>query len=114
MPLFMHQWTYKDPQVLAMITNPQDRAEAVGLAVETFGGKLHRFFFCFGDYDGMCITEFPDSETALACLMSIVGLGGLSTIKTTVLITQEEAKAAMMHAHKLVGAGAYTPPSGRE
>jgi uncharacterized protein with GYD domain len=110
MPFFMHQWTYKDPEVKAMVQRPQDRAETVRDAIEVFGGKLHSFFFCFGDYDGMCITEFPDNKTALASLMSIVGSGGLSTIKTTVLVTQEEAKAAMMLAHDLVAP--YTPPSG--
>jgi uncharacterized protein with GYD domain len=112
MPFFMHQWTYKDPQVRAMVTHPQDRAEIVRDAIETFGGKLHSFFFSFGGYDGMCITEFPDNKTALASLMSIVGSGGLSTIKTTVLVTQEEAKAAMMLAHDLVAP--YTPPSGKK
>ena len=112
MPFFMHQWTYKDAQVKAMVQRPQDRAETVRDAVEVFGGKLHSFFFCFGDYDGMCITEFPDNKTALASLMSIIGPGGLSALRTTVLVTQEEAKAAMMLAHDLVVS--YTPPSGRE
>jgi len=92
MPFFMHQWTYKDPEVKAMVQRPQDRAETVEVAVEAFGGKLHNFFFCFGDYDGMCITEFRDSQTAMASLMSIIGAGGLSALKTTVLVTQEEAK----------------------
>lgn len=110
MPFFMHQWKYKDPQVRAMVTHPQDRAEIVRDAIEAFQGKLHSFFFCFGDYDGMCITEFPDNKTALASLVSIVGSAGLSSIKTTVLIRQEEAKAAMMLAHDVVAP--YRPPSG--
>ncbi len=110
MPFFMHQWKYKDPEVRAMVTHPQDRADIVRDAIEAFRGKLHNFFFCFGDYDGMCITEFPDNKTALASLVSIVGSAGLSSIKTTVLIRQEEAKAAMMLAHDVVAP--YTPPSG--
>jgi uncharacterized protein with GYD domain len=108
MPFFMHQWTYKDLQVRAMVTHPQDRAETVRVAIEAFGGSLHSFFFCFGDYDGMCITDFPDSKTALASLMSIVGAAGLSALKTTVLVTQDEAKAAMQLAHRVLTP--YAPP----
>ena len=108
MPFFMHQWTYKDSQVRAMVTHPQDRAETVRFAVEAFGGRLHSFFFCFGNYDGVCITEFPDIKTALASLMSIIGAGGLAGLKTTVLITQEEARTAMGLAHEVVSP--YAPP----
>jgi uncharacterized protein with GYD domain len=108
MPFYMHQWTYKDKQVRALVTHSQDREEILRVATEAFGGKLHNFFFCFGDYDGMCITEFPDSKTALASLMSIFGMGSLSALKTTVLFTHEEAKAAMTMAREAVSP--YTPP----
>ena len=109
MPFFLHQWTYKDQQVRAMVTHPQDREDIVRVAVVAFGGKLHSFFFSFGDYDGMCITEFPDNKTALASLMSIIGSAGLSALKTTPLITQEEAKTAMKLANDMVAP--YKPPS---
>jgi uncharacterized protein with GYD domain len=108
MPFFMHQWRYKDQQVRALVKYPQDREETLRVATEAFGGKLHNFFFCFGDYDGICITEFPDSKTALASLFSIFGTGSLSALKTTVLFTQEEAKAAMTMAREALSP--YAPP----
>jgi uncharacterized protein with GYD domain len=110
MPHYLHQWTYKDREVRAMVTAPQDREDVVRVAVEAFGGKLHGFYFCFGEHDGACISEFPDNETALACLMSIFGQGGLATLKTTPLMTQEESRGAMERARAVVTH--YQPPSG--
>lgn len=108
MPYYLHQWRYKDPAVRAMVKTPQDREEVVTLAAKAFKGRLHGFFFCFGDYDALCISEFPDNRTAMACVMSIVGQGGLECLKTTALVTQEEARNAMSDAHsKITG---YSPP----
>jgi uncharacterized protein with GYD domain len=110
MPYFMHQWRYKDPQFRAMVDKPQDRAETVKRTVEAFDGKLHRFYFAFGDYDGIAIAEFPDNKCSAACLMTIVGGGGLESVKTTVLLTTEEASEAMELAHDKISG--YEPPSG--
>ena len=110
MPFFMHQWSYKDKEVHAMVATPQNRSEVVQLATKAFGGTLHHFFFSFGQFDGVCITEFPDNETAAACLMSIAGEGGLESIATTVLMTPEEGQSAMVRAHDVVTP--YRAPSG--
>jgi len=110
MPYYLQQWTYKDPEIRAMVTMPQNREEIVRLATEAFNGKLHNFFLCFGEFDGMGITEFPDNKTALACMMSVLGQGGLVTIKTTPLLTAAESEEAMLLAHSIVSP--YQPPSG--
>jgi uncharacterized protein with GYD domain len=112
MPHYLHQWTYKDREVRAMVTAPQDREEVVRVAVEAFGGKLHGFYFSLGEHDGMCISEFPDNGTALACLMSIFGQGGVASLSTTPLMTPEESRAAMEHARAVITR--YEPPSGIE
>lgn len=111
MPYFLHQWRYKSDQIRAMVTHPQQRAEVVRLAIEAYGGTLHQFFFTFGTYDGLSISEFPDNETALACVMSIVGQGGLQMLETTVLITPEEGERSMRQAHTTVAPPLYSPPS---
>jgi|SRR5271166_1625925 len=104
MPLYMHQWVYKDEQIKRMITQPQDRdrENIVRIATKAFDGKLLNFYFTFGEFDGMSISEFKDNETALACLMSIIGQGRLQSIKTTVLFENESAQEAMRKAHKIV------------
>ena len=45
---YMLQWSYKDTQYKAMVDKPQDREKTIEKAVESFGGKLHAFFFAFG------------------------------------------------------------------
>ena len=110
MAFFMHQWTYKDPHIREMVTKPADRAEIVRVATEAFGGTLHQFFLAFGDFDGVAISEFPDETTALACMMSIYGQGGLSSLKTTFLIPSEQGKLAMELAQKVLGGA--PPPAG--
>ncbi len=110
MAFFMHQWNYKDNEIHAMVSNPQNRSEVVRLATEAFGGTLHQFFFSFGQFDGVAITEFPDNQTATACLMSIMGQGGLVDVTTTVLMTTEESQGAMTKAHNVLSP--YKTPSG--
>jgi uncharacterized protein with GYD domain len=114
MPFYLHQWRYKDPEVRAMVLRPQQRVDVVRDAAHAFGGRLHSFYFCFGGYDGLAISEFPDNKTAIACLMSIVGAGGLASLRTTSLMASEEAEAAMKLANEIVARGGtpYTAPSG--
>jgi|KBSSwiStaDraftv2_1062776.scaffolds.fasta_scaffold182519_4 uncharacterized protein with GYD domain len=108
MPLFLHQWSYKDEQVRAMVLERQHREEIVRIATETFGGKLLHFYFCFGEYDGVAVTEFEDNETALACLMSIYADGRLRTVITTPLFTTQQSDAAIERAWNEVANPANT------
>src|SRR5262245_26986901 len=110
MPYYMHQWVYKDAEIRAMVKAPRDRAEVVRIATTAFGGVLHAFFFTFGDYDGICITEFPDKETAMACVMSVLGQGGLVRVRTTALLTPEEGQEAMERAHAVLATQPDLPP----
>lgn len=110
MAYYLFQWVYKDPQLRALVEQPQDREAELRKAVEAFGGALHQFFFAFGDYDGIAITEFPDNESCVACVLTIAGAGGNTQLKTTVLIPQAEAKRAMVRAGSVMTG--YRPPVG--
>jgi uncharacterized protein with GYD domain len=101
-PFFLHQWLYKDTQVRSMVCEAEDRAEIVRVATEAFGGKLHHFFYCFGDHDGVAVSEFPDQHLALACVMAILGQGRIVTINTIPLFTPDEGMAAMRKARQMV------------
>lgn len=109
MPFFMSQWIYHDREIKALLDHPQERVEVVTAAIEAFGGRLHDFYFAFGDYDGVAISEFPDSETALSCFMTFAGDGGLKSFKTTVLLTPQEARRAMDRTRQVVTS--YRRPS---
>jgi len=91
-----------------MLIEDTDRAEVVRIAIEAFGGTLESFYYCFGQYDGVAISSFPDSITALSCVLSISGQGRIDFVQTTSLFSPEEGLHAMQHAGEVIGA--RTPP----
>ncbi len=109
MSFYMFQWRYKEAALKAMVRHPQDRSEAARKAIEAYGGKLHHFFFSFGEYDGVAISEFPDTESATASALTIGAGGAASAIKTTVLISTKEAMGAMEKAGTVQSG--YAPPA---
>ena len=98
MPNYLFQWKYKDPAIKAMMETPQDRPAELRKAVEAFGGRMHQFFFAFGEFDGVSIVEFPNNESCAACAVTLIGAGGPATLRTTVLLTANEGQAAMLRA----------------
>ncbi len=110
MAFYLIQASYKEEQVKALITNPQDRTQAARQVIEGLGGKLHHFFYAFGDYDIVGIVEMPKNVNMAAVSLAVSGAGPTSAFKTTALITADEALEAM----KLAGTTAtgYKPPSG--
>ena len=98
MPFYLFQWQYKDPAIKAMTETPQDRPAELRKAVEAFGGRLHQFFFAFGEYDGVSIVEFPNNESCTACAVTLTGAGANTALRTTVLLTANEGQAAMLRA----------------
>jgi uncharacterized protein with GYD domain len=110
MSYYLFQWKYKDPAIQAMIETPQDRAAELRKAVEAFGGRMHQFFFAFGDYDGLGIVEFPNNESCAACAAMLSGAGANTSLQTTALLTANEGQAAMLRASSVQSG--YRPPVG--
>jgi uncharacterized protein with GYD domain len=106
---FLLRWQFSDAAAKAMVGNPQDRTKPAQALVEGFGGKLHCYYFAFGEYDGIGIVEFPDNTSAAACSMTAASSGGFSRFETTALLTAKEAEAAMKQAHNTKTG--YKPPS---
>ena len=101
MALSMIQFAYKSDTVGNLVTNPEDRSVAVRNLVEKLGGKLLAFYYTYGDYDGFLIVDMPDNTSTLATVMAAFSSGGTTKLKTTVLITVQEAMAAMKKASGL-------------
>jgi len=101
MALSMTQFSYKSETVGKLMNNPEDRSIAVKQLIEKLGGKLLAFYYSYGDYDGLIIAEMPDNVSGLATTMAAFAAGGTAKIKTTVLISVEEAMAAMKKASGL-------------
>ena len=51
MPFYLTQAKPSQDAIQAMTARPQDRSGPVGKLLEAVGGKLHHYFFAFGEYD---------------------------------------------------------------
>jgi uncharacterized protein with GYD domain len=107
MAFYLFQATYTREAITAMVQNPQDRAQAVSAVIEGIGGRVHGFWFAFGEYDTVEIIELPDNIDAVAFSMTVSAGGALKAIKTTPLLTMDESVAAMKKAATI----GYKPPS---
>jgi uncharacterized protein with GYD domain len=105
MALYLYQFAYTAEALATMAKNPQDRSVPVREAVQKLGGQLLGFYFCFGEYDGVGLVEFPDDTAASALALTAVSPGHLKAIKTTKLFTVEETMEAMRKAGSLTFQG---------
>ena len=90
----------------AMIKNPSNRLESNRPVVESMGGKLEGYYFVVGENEIVELIEMPDDVSMEALTMAILASGAVSSIKTSTLLTAEEALEAMRRAGKV----GYHPP----
>jgi uncharacterized protein with GYD domain len=105
---YLFSWQFTVESAKSMIAKPIDRIGPARKLIEGFGGKIHAYYFAFGDYDGIGIVEFPDNVAVAACSMTAAASGGFSRFETTPLLTSEEARQAMAKAHDTQTG--YVPP----
>ena len=98
MPSYLQQVAYSNEGWEALVKNPQDRIEAVRPAIEKLGGKVESAWFAFGDYDVVLIIQMPTNVDAGAIAMAFAAGGACKSVKTTPLLTAEEAVQAMTKA----------------
>jgi uncharacterized protein with GYD domain len=108
MALYMYQASYTSDNWATQIQNPQNRAEQLRAFVEANGGKMLGFYYAFGEYDVVIITEFPDNVSVAAVILGAISSGVVKSGKTTVLMSVEEGMEAMRRA----GGTGYRPPGG--
>jgi uncharacterized protein with GYD domain len=77
---------------------PQDRSAAVRPAIENLGGRIERFWLCFGEYDVVGIVEMPNNVSAAAFAIAVGAGRACRALKTTPLLTMEEGVEAMKQA----------------
>ena len=106
MPLYLTRFSYTPATWAKLIRNPEDRRAAARQYIEAVGGKLHGFWYAFGDHDAYTLWEAPDNVAMAATAIAISAGGALNSFQTTVLLSVEEAVAAMQKASSI----AYRPP----
>ncbi len=107
MPIYMTQFAYTPEAWAALVRRPEDRSKVLDQLLHQFGGKLISFYYAFSEYDGIAIYEAPDETAAAGALLAVFGPGHNKAIKTTQLLSVDQALEAMRRA-----AGVrYQPPT---
>ena len=101
MPLYLTRFSYTPETWARLIGNPEDRRDAAREYIESVGGKLHGFWYAFGEHDGYNLWEAPDNVSMTAVAVAISGGGALSSFQTTVLLTVDETLEALRRAQQV-------------
>ena len=110
MPHYLTRFSYTPATWSRLIQSPEDRRGAATQYIEAVGGRLHGFWYAFGDHDAYCLWEAPDNVSMAAVSIAISAGGALSEFHTTVLLSVEETLSAL---HKASGV-AYRAPGARQ
>jgi uncharacterized protein with GYD domain len=98
MATYLLEASYTSAALAALVKNPQSRIQVVSKAVKKLGGKVHGFWFAFGDSDVIGILDMPDNASMAAFALAIGAGGACSKVKTTALLSVDESIAAMKKA----------------
>jgi uncharacterized protein with GYD domain len=106
MPLYLTRFSYTPETWARLIKKPEDRRAAAQQYVESVGGRMHGFWYAFGDHDAYTLWDAPDNVSMAAVAVAISAGGAVSSFQTTPLLTVEETLAALEKA----GSIKYRPP----
>lgn len=106
MPMYLTRFSYTPATWAKLIKNPEDRRAAAKQYIEAVGGKLHGFWYAFGEYDSYNLWEAPDNVSMAATALAISAGGALSSLHTTVLLSVEDTISALQKASSIT----YRPP----
>jgi uncharacterized protein with GYD domain len=105
MATYLVQVSYTPEALSALIAKPQNRAAVVKKSVENLGGSYIGSWMAFGDYDLVLLVEMPNNVSAAALAIAAAAGGSLKAIKTTPLLTIDQAMSAL----KKAGKSGYKP-----
>src|SRR3989304_4953107 len=95
---YLMRFSYTPETWARLIQTPEDRRDAARSYIEQVGGKLHGFWYGFGEYDGYVLFEASDNVSMASVTLAIAGGGALRSVETSVLMTVEETLEALRRA----------------
>jgi uncharacterized protein with GYD domain len=101
MPLYLTRFSYTPATWAKLVKSPEDRRAAATEYIESVGGKLHGFWYAFGEHDGFTLWEAPDNVAMAATAIAISAGGAVSSFETTPLVTVEEMLTALERASSI-------------
>lgn len=106
MPHYLMRFSYTPEAWARLIRKPEDRRQVARAVVEKLGGRLHGFWYGFGEHDGFVLIEAPSNIEAAAFSVGIAAGGALRSAETTPLLTVEETIEMLGKAQEMP----YRPP----
>jgi uncharacterized protein with GYD domain len=89
-------FTYTSDSWERLIKNPGfDRAAAMRHLADSMGGTLESIYWMSGTYDGINIIDVPDSVTATALSVTLIGSGAFKQVETHELFGEQEIGQAL-------------------
>jgi len=101
MPFYLTRFSYTPETWARLIAKPEDRRVAAKQYIESVGGKLHGFWYAFGEHDAYNLWEAPDGVSMAAVALAISAGGALSSMQTTTLLTVEDTLSALEKARSI-------------
>lgn len=98
MAYYLYQASFTAEAWAKMVREPQDREKALRPSIEKLGGKLVGYWMAFGEADAVVIVQLPDNVSAAAAALAATAGGAVKSLKTTCLMTMDEAMKAMQTA----------------
>jgi uncharacterized protein with GYD domain len=108
MPLYLTAFSQTPETWASLISNPEDRRDALRPVMEAAGCQLYGYWYAFGEIDGYVLFEAPDDVTAAGVLVKVAASAAFTRLATTKLLTVEEALDAFGGAGRV----RYRPPGG--
>lgn len=106
MPFYLLRLKQSPETFRSLVASPEDRRPVASALIEGAGGKLHGYWYAFGEYDIVVLAEFPDNISGVSVLAKVAASGAWTGGETTVLMTVEET----LEAYRRAGSLEYTPP----
>lgn len=108
MPKFLFEAQYSSEGLSGLAADGAAKRERdAKAAFKSLGGKVEKLYFALGDNDIIGIVDFPDAASAAAASI-MTGSTGLVSLRTTALLTVQEADQAI----KKAKGARYRPPGG--
>lgn len=112
MPMYLARVKLSKEFMGAVVDSPEDRMITTTKLLKGIGGRLHNYFFSFGEYDIILLFELPDNVGAASLSMVLSASSSATEIETTPLLTMQEAVEAMHRSSEAMAV--YTPPAGHK
>jgi uncharacterized protein with GYD domain len=101
-------FTYTSEAWARMIQSPGDRTAAVRQLTDSLGGSVESAYWMFGPYDGLVISDVPDSISAAALSVTVGSTGSFKHLETHELLNQDQLSQVLSRSKDLTQA--YQPP----